>query len=179
MDIDKQKKISKSLSYWLRHRPEKIGIKLDSQGWTDVKELMEKAKGELLFDFNELKEVVQKCDKQRFSFSDDFCSIRANQGHSTDVKLKFKEIAAPPILYHGTVDKFIEAIKKKGLLPMNRHHVHLSKDEETAIKVGSRRGKPVILKIDAQKMQDAGMIFYISDNGVYLTDSVPKRYIIF
>jgi putative RNA 2'-phosphotransferase len=179
MDKERQQKISKSLSYWLRHRPEVIGIKLDKGGWTDVKELIEKAQKEIVFDFNELKEVVQNCDKQRFALSEDFCSIRANQGHSTDVKLEFKEIAAPPVLYHGTVEQFIESIKKKGLIPGKRHHVHLSKDIETATKVGERRGKPIILKINAMKMQDAGYRFYISDNGVYLTDSVPPRYIEF
>ena len=179
MDKDRHSKISKSLSYWLRHRPEKIGITLNDGGWTDVKELIEKAKKEIVFDFNELKEVVQNCDKQRFSFSEDFCSIRASQGHTIKVKLNFKEVAAPPILYHGTVEQFIDSIKKSGLLPGKRHHVHLSKDIETATKVGARRGKPVILQIDAKKMQDVGFVFYISDNGVYLIDSVPKRYIIF
>lgn len=179
MDKERQTKISKALSYWLRHRPEKIGITIGNDGWTDVKELIEKAKTELLFDFNELKEVVQNCDKQRFSFSEDFCSIKCNQGHSIDVKIKFKEIVAPPLLYHGTVQQFIESIKKKGLIPGKRHHVHLSKDVETATKVGERRGKPIILKIDAKKMQDDGLRFFISDNGVYLADSVPKKYIIF
>ena len=179
MDKDKQTKISKSLSYWLRHRPEKIGIVLNDGGWTDVKILIEKASKELIFDFNELKEVVQNCDKQRFSFSEDFCNIRASQGHTIKVKLAFKEIAAPPVLYHGTVDKFIESIKKSGLIPGKRHHVHLSKDIETATKVGARRGKPIILEIDAKSMQDSGFTFYISDNGVYLIDSVPKRYIMF
>jgi len=179
MEEERRSKLSKFLSYTLRHAPEKIGIKLNDGGWADVKELIEKSKHKIMFDFNELKEVVKTCDKQRFTLSDDMCNIKCNQGHTVKVKLNFKEIAAPPILFHGTVDKFIEEIKKKGLLPMKRHHVHLSKDEETAIKVGSRRGKPVILKIDAQKMQDAGFKFFISDNGVYLTDSVPKRYIIF
>ena len=177
MDKERHTKISKSLSYWLRHRPEAIGIKLDKGGWTDVKELIEKAQKEIVFDFNELKEVVQNCDKQRFSLSEDFCSIRANQGHSTKVELEFKEVAAPPVLYHGTVEQFMESINKKGLLPGKRHHVHLSKDEETARKVGERRGKPIILKINAMKMQDDGFRFFISENGVYLTDSVPKRYI--
>jgi putative RNA 2'-phosphotransferase len=179
MDKERHQKISKSLSYWLRHRPEAIGIKLDKGGWTDIKELIEKAQKEIVFDFNELKEVVKNCDKQRFALSEDFCSIRASQGHSVEVKIDFKEIAAPPVLYHGTVEQFIESIKKQGLLPGKRHHVHLSKDEETAKKVGERRGKPIILKIDAMKMQDAGYKFYISENGVYLTDSVPKRYISF
>lgn len=179
MDKDRHQKISKSVSFWLRHKPEKIGLTLNKGGWADVKELIEKAQVEIAFDFNDLKEVVKNCDKQRFSFSEDFCSIRANQGHTVKVDIAFKEIVAPPVLYHGTVEQFVESIKKKGLLPMKRHHVHLSKDIETATKVGARRGKPVILSIDAKTMQDYGYRFFISENGVYLTDSVPKRYITF
>lgn len=179
MEEEKRKKISKSLSYWLRHRPEVIGITLNNEGWTNVKELIEKAQLEVQFDLDELKEVVVSCDKQRFSFSEDFSNIRASQGHSVKINLSFKEITAPPVLYHGTAEQFIESIKKKGLLPGKRHHVHLSKDIETASKVGQRHGKLVILKIDTIKMQDAGFAFYISDNGVYLTDSVPKKFITF
>lgn len=172
--------LSKFLSYVLRHRPEKINIKLDKNGWTDISTLIENAKREVEFTREELNEVVANCDKQRFSISEDGLKIRANQGHSTDeVKIKFKEIAAPPVLYHGTVDAFIDSIKKTGLKPMKRHHVHLSKDEATATNVGQRRGKPIILKIDAMRMQDEGFKFYISDNGVYLTDFVPKKYITF
>lgn len=177
---DKQKiNLSKSLSYWLRHRPEKIGIDLDKEGWTDVQELIEKAKSEIEFTLEDLQEVVATCEKQRFSLSENNLKIRANQGHNknVDVDIKFKEIAAPPVLYHGTVDKFMSSINKKGLMPMNRHKVHLSKDIGTAEKVGSRRGKSVLLAINAQKMQDEGFKFFISDNGVYLTDSVPSKYI--
>ena len=177
MEKDRHKKISKSLCYWLRHRPENIGIELDKNGWTSIDTLIENAKKEVEFTREELNEVVANCDKQRFSISDDGLRIKANQGHSTDVKLTFKEIAAPPVLYHGTVQQFIDSIMKSGLKPMKRHHVHLSKDVETATNVGSRRGKPVILKINAMKMQDDGFKFYISDNGVYLTDIVPKKYI--
>lgn len=179
MEEDRRTKISKSLSYILRHRPDSIGIVIGKDGWVDVKSLIEKAatKGKFVFDLDELKEVVETCVKQRFSFSDDFSSIKANQGHTVDVEIKFKEIAAPPILYHGTVDKFMDSIKKKGLIPGNRHHVHLSKDEVTAIDVGKRRGYPVILEINSRKMQDDSFKFYISDNGVFLTDIVPPEYI--
>lgn len=177
MEQEKHKKISKNLSYWLRHKPEKIGITLDKEGWTDVAELIEKAKAEIEFNIEELKEVVAESDKQRFALSEDGTKIRANQGHSVDVKIKFKEIAAPPVLYHGTVGQFMDSINKKGLIPGKRHHVHLSKDKETAEKVGSRRGTAIILKIDSMKMQDDGFRFYISENGVYLTDFVPSKYI--
>jgi len=177
MNKETHTKISKSLSYWLRHRPEAIGIIISKDGWVDVSDLIEKAQKEVEFNLEDLKEVVKNCEKQRFKLSDDFSKIKANQGHSVKVKLDFKEIAAPPVLYHGTVSQFIDSIMKKGLLPGKRHHVHLSKDIETANIVGARRGKPVVLKIDATRMQDEGFRFYISDNGVYLTDSVPKKYI--
>lgn len=176
MEESRKKQISKGLSYWLRHRPEKIGITLDKEGWTDVVELLEKAKVEIEFTLEELKEVVETNDKQRFAFSQDFSKIRANQGHSVEVEISFKQITAPPVLYHGTVSKFMDSINKKGLIPGNRHHVHLSKDKETAEKVGSRRGTPVILKINAYKMMEDGHKFYISENGVYLTDEVPPKY---
>jgi len=179
MEKDKQVKLSKALSYWLRHKPEKIGIILDKNGWTDISVLIEKAKTEIEFTIDDLKQVVVDSDKQRFAISEDGSQIRANQGHTTEVELTFKEIAAPPVLYHGTVKEAIEGIKKVGLKPMKRHHVHLSKDIETATIVGARRGKPILLKIDAMKMQDEGFKFYISENGVYLTDIVPKKYITF
>jgi putative RNA 2'-phosphotransferase len=179
MSLSKERhtKISKSLSYWLRHKPEDIDIVLDKDGWTSVVELIEKAKSKVYFDFNELKEVVKNCDKQRFSLSEDFTMIRANQGHTTEVEIKFKKVVPPVILYHGTVKEFIDSIKKKGLIPGKRHHVHLSKDRETAEKVGSRRGKPIILEVDCKKMLEDGCEFFISDNGVYLVDIVEPKYI--
>ena len=174
---EKKKKLSKSLSYWLRHHPEDIGITVTKEGWVNVKELMEKASRKLLFDFNELKEVVQTNDKKRFMFSEDFCEIRANQGHSIDVEIKFKEVVPPAILYHGTPNKNVESILKNGLNKGSRHHVHLSVDEITAAKVGARRGDFTILKIEALRMRADKHKIYISENGVYLVDEVPSKYI--
>lgn len=177
MDKNRHTKISKSLSYWLRHKPEDIGIELDNDGWTDVATLIENAKKKVYFDLNELKEVVKNCDKQRFKLSEDFTRIKANQGHTADVEIKFKKVIPPVVLYHGTVKEFLDSIKKKGLIPGKRHHVHLSKDKETAEKVGARRGKPILLEIDCKKMLADGVEFFISDNGVYLVDIVEPKYI--
>lgn len=178
MDKDKEKKISKQLSYWLRHHPEDIGISIAKNGWVDVKELLEKSKSKLLFDFNELKSVVQNNDKQRFSFNEDFCLIKANQGHTTDVEIKFDEVVPPAILYHGTSVGFVDLIMKEGLKKMSRHHCHLSKDIETSKKVANRRGgENVILRVEAMRMRADGYKIYISDNGVYLVDEVPLKYI--
>ncbi|WP_438422519.1 RNA 2'-phosphotransferase [Aquimarina macrocephali] len=174
------KHISKFLSLILRHNPDKVGIQLDEKGWTDVQELLQKVKRhrpELSMDV--LEEVVASCDKQRFAFNEDHTRIRASQGHSIQVDLEYQPKQPPEFLYHGTVAKFMDAIREKGLLKMNRHHVHLSKERETAIKVGSRRGKPIILTVRSGEMYAKGIEFYQSDNEVWLTDVVAPEYIEF
>ena len=177
MDKNREKKISKQLSYWLRHNPDDIGLIINKSGWTDVKDLLKKSENKLYFDFNELKYVVQNNSKQRFSLSEDFCEVRANQGHSIEVDLGLEEVKPPQILYHGTPEKSVDSIMKEGLKKMNRHAVHLSKDVDTASQVGSRRGKFVVLEIEAMRMRADGYKFYISENGVYLVEEVPVKYI--
>ncbi|MER0437944.1 RNA 2'-phosphotransferase [Emticicia sp. W12TSBA100-4] len=169
--------ISKYLSLILRHQPQSIGLVLDPNGWADVDELLNKSK--LKFSFQQLVEVVEKNDKQRFILSDDQTKIRANQGHSIKIDLDLTPQIPPPILYHGTVEKYLDSIRTEGLKKMNRNHVHLSKDIETAQKVGNRRGIAIILKIDAEAMNNDKILFYCSENGVWLTDNVPTKYISF
>jgi putative RNA 2'-phosphotransferase len=174
------KHISKFLSLVLRHKPEEIGITMDANGWVNVDELIEKCKHKnIAFDFDTLEELVITNDKQRFTFSDNYVRIRANQGHTVNVDLEFEPTEPNSFLYHGTVAKFIDEIKVKGLQKIQRLHVHLSKDLETAVKVGSRRGKPIILKINAAKMYKDGHTFYLSKNGVWLCEGVPAEYIEF
>ena len=174
------KHISKFLSLILRHNPGKIGLQLDENGWTNVDELLRKAqRHQPKLDVQLLKEIVETNDKKRFAFNDDETRIRANQGHSIEIDLKYKPIRPPEFLYHGTVAKFMEPIKEKGLLKMNRHHVHLSEERETATKVGSRRGKPIILTVRSGEMYTNGIDFFQSDNGVWLTDVVLLEYIEF
>ncbi len=176
--ITDQTKISKFLSLVLRHKPETIGLYLDVNGWADTNLLitaMQKAGYSI--DLDILKEIVASSDKQRFKFNDDFTLIRANQGHSIEVDLKFEAKTPPEVLYHGTATRNLESIKQYGLLKQSRHHIHLSADTETARAVGMRYGKPVVLKIEAQKMYKDGIIFYQSDNGVWLTEFVDTKYI--
>lgn len=171
---------SKFLSYVLRHRPESIGITLDKQGWVDVSELLAKANADgTRITLDELKRIVAENDKKRFVLNDDATRIRAAQGHSVNVDLKLPVKAPPPVLYHGTVGKFVDAIRKEGLRPMNRHDVHLSPDRETATKVATRRGKPVILVIETYPLVRDGYQFRVSDNGVWLVPDVPAKYIRF
>lgn len=177
MEKKKEKKLSKSLSYWLRHKPEDIGIELTEDGWTNIYDLIEKAKDKVEFTFDELKYVVENNDKQRFSINEDEMLIRANQGHSIKVDLKLEEVIPPQILYHGAPVGVVDLIMKEGLSKMNRHHVHLSSDEETAAMVGSRRGKFEILQIEAMRLRADGHKIYMSANGVYLVDEVPPEYI--
>ena len=173
-------RISKFLSLVLRHEPEKIGIVLDEHGWTDCHELIQAAaRHGVQFDHATLLEIVRASDKQRFALSEDGTRIRANQGHSVKVDLALTPQPPPESLYHGTVEKFIAAIRSTGLHKGERHHVHLSPDLTTATKVGERRGKPVILTIRAAAMANAGHPFFLSDNGVWLTDAVPPEFIEF
>lgn len=171
--------ISKFMSLILRHNPSAAGITLDGNGWADVNLLiagMNKSRRTSVT-FDDIKEVVATNDKKRFAFNDDFTKIRANQGHSVKVDVELNEAVPPAILYHGTISKFVRAIRAEGLKPQSRLHVHLSADRETATKVGSRRGTAVILVINAFKMHEDGYKFYLSENGVWLTDAVPAVYI--
>jgi putative RNA 2'-phosphotransferase len=178
---DKEIKItSKFLSLILRHQPEIIGLSLDENGWADTNTLLAQltAHGHPVSKAS-LEKVVDTNDKKRFAFNEDHSRIRASQGHSVDVELNLQQQRPPEYLYHGTIGDFIDTIKAEGLQKMSRRHVHLSQEESTAKAVGGRRGKPVILSIRARQMQEAGFIFYLSENGVWLTDHVPAQYITF
>ncbi len=178
MKEERKKSIGKFLSLILRHEPSKIGIQLDVNGWADVEELIQKcAKHRIVFTRDELDEIVATNNKKRYTLSDDGSKIRANQGHSIAVDLEFTPEVPPVYLYHGTADRFLPAIKGEGIKKMNRQHVHLSLDKETAIAVGSRHGKVVVLTILARKMQEDGLLFYRSANGVWLTDYIDPQYI--
>ena len=168
------------MSLVLRHKPEQLGLRLDENGWVEVSELLAAMCSQGLdVDADLLEEVVRENDKQRFAFNEDKTRIRANQGHSVEVDVELEETLPPDFLYHGTVEKFLDLIRESGLKKMSRQHVHLSAEIETASNVGSRRGKPVILKIKSAQMVQDGYPFFLSANGVWLTDNVPPRYITF
>jgi putative RNA 2'-phosphotransferase len=176
---EKEKKHkSKFLSFVLRHHPELIGLALDENGWADVATLLQAATTkDVHITLDELDEIVATNDKKRFIFNADKSRIRANQGHSINVDLALEPMQPPNILYHGTVDKFMDSIRALGLQKMERHHVHLSSNLATAQQVGSRRGKPVVLTVQAGLMYADGHVFYQSENQVWLTDAVPPKYL--
>ena len=171
-------KVSKYLAKYLRHAPHELGLELQPGGWVPVDDLLAAAeKNGFPISYDELVECVETNDKQRFAFDVSGELIRANQGHSVEVDLQLEEREPPEFLYHGTVERFLPSILEEGLIRGKRHHVHLSKDFETARKVGSRRGKPVILQVDAGRMHWDGHKFLLSANGVWLTDSVAPAYL--
>ena len=178
MNAEQTKRTSKFLSLVLRHQPEKIGIALDPAGWTSVAELLDAlARHGKPVSRADLKFVVANNDKQRFALSDDGESIRASQGHSVDVELGSVPAEPPETLFHGTVEKFLDSIRSQGLLKGKRHHVHLSATRETAIAVGGRRGLPIVLTVHAHAMRAAGHDFFLSANGVWLTECVPAEFV--
>ncbi len=171
-------RLSKRLSLWLRHQPEAAGLTLDAQGWTQVDAVLAAlARDGVACDWEDLLRVVEQSDKQRFEFSGDTVLIRARQGHSVEVELDWPRATPPTLLYHGTVERFLDAILAEGLKPMRRHHVHLSPDLETATRVGARRGRPVILAVRAAALDAAGQPFFLTSNRVWLTESVPPDFI--
>jgi putative RNA 2'-phosphotransferase len=171
--------LSKFLSLILRHKPDTIGLSLDAQGWAAIDELIAKSDAAgMRFTREELLQVVQSSDKNRFSVSDDGQQIRAAQGHSVDVELGLLPQEPPAVLYHGTATRFVDAILSEGLKPQARQQVHLSADEATALRVGERHGKPVILEVDTLRMHAQGFKFYRADNGVWLTDLVPPEFLV-
>lgn len=176
---DKQARhISKFLSLVLRHAPETIGVTLDAAGWIDVDKLLSAAASHgNPITRDQLDHVVHTNDKRRFAFSDDGRRIRAQQGHSVNVEYEYQPVTPPPTLYHGTATRNLEAILAEGLKPMSRTHVHLSGDHETAVKVGQRHGKPIVLLIDAAEMHKYGHSFFKTPNDVWLVECVPSQYL--
>ncbi|KWI35375.1 RNA 2'-phosphotransferase [Burkholderia stagnalis] len=170
---------SKYLSYLLRHEPQAIGLQLDPEGWADIDALVAgAARHGRQLDRATIEAVVATNDKKRFALSDDGRRIRAVQGHSTPaVRRQYPERQPPDVLYHGTATRFLDSIRAQGLKAGTRHHVHLSQDMSTAISVGKRYGKPVVLAIRARHMHERGFRFFMAENGVWLTDDVPAEFL--
>jgi putative RNA 2'-phosphotransferase len=180
MDDKRNVKVSKFLSLVLRHEPETAGISLDTNGWVTVEQLLDGCnKKGFAISLGELQEVVATNSKKRFSFNADGTKIRANQGHSVEVDLDYKSMVPPAQLFHGTATRFLDSIRAQGLLKQQRHHVHLSAEFETALKVGQRHGKPLVLTVKSGEMHAEGIVFYQSANGVWLTETVAARFLIF
>lgn len=180
MGIDSARlvKVSKYLSKHLRHQPHRLGLTLAEGGWVSVDALLSACAAHgFPVTPEELREVVAKNDKQRFAFDSTGQRIRANQGHSVKVDLQLQAAIPPSLLYHGTSARALKAIEAGGLRKMTRHHVHLSEEVETARRVGARHGRPVVFAVDAAAMVDAGHVFHLSANQVWLVECVPTAFL--
>ncbi|OHT15129.1 putative RNA 2'-phosphotransferase [Tritrichomonas foetus] len=169
---------SKFLALVLRHKPQTIGLTLDENGWADIETLLSCCqKNRKNITREELNEIVSTDNKKRYTISEDGLKIRAAQGHSIQVDLELQPQDPPPILYHGTCERFLPSIMRGGLKHQSRNYVHLSIDVQTAMNVGRRHGKPVVLEIDTQSMKNDGMLFYLAENGVWLSNDIDIKYL--
>jgi putative RNA 2'-phosphotransferase len=171
-------KPAKYMSLLLRHKPELENLDMDKYGCVFVEQLIHS----LNITMEELIEIVNNDNKQRFSFNSELTKIRVNQGHSLSwIELKLIEQTPPDILYHGTSKKFLSSIYEKGIIKnfgkFQRNHVHLSIDLKTAENVGKRHGTVYILYINSKQMFIDGYKFYLSENNVWLTNNIPRKYI--
>ena len=171
------KSTSRFISLILRHKPEAADVTLDEHGWADVEKLIAGISRTRQLDMATLERIVADDEKQRYSFNEDKTKIRANQGHSVPVDVELEIVPPPEFLYHGTGEKYVESIDREGLVPKSRLYVHLSKDEDTAKKVGQRHGKPVVYTVLSGALYRDGITFYRSSNGVWLVKSVPVGYL--
>jgi putative RNA 2'-phosphotransferase len=180
MNDKEMTRASKFLSLILRHEPDRVGLKLGDAGWVGVKELLQAVnRHEVSLTLDQLAHVVATSDKKRFAFSEDGRRIRANQGHSIAVNLRYQPQVPPEFLYHGTAIRFLPGIRRHGLQRMQRHDVHLSAETKVTVQVGSRHGKPALLIIRSGDMHRAGHVFTCSANGVWLVKHVPPEFIDF
>jgi putative RNA 2'-phosphotransferase len=174
------KRISKQISYWLRHHPEDAGLTVDDFGWTSIEHLLKALHSKNLeVSLPDLLRLTNGFDKVRWEIDEAGGRIRATHGHSFPVLLEDKVKLPPDILYHGTAVKNIPTIKEQGLTPMSRQFVHLSETIETARNVGSRHGKPALIEVEAGRLANEGWKFYQTSDNVWLTSAIPAEYLVF
>jgi putative RNA 2'-phosphotransferase len=176
--VERYVRASRFLSWVLRHDPGGIGLALDSSGWADIDELIDRAAGKGRALTREIiYEIVESDEKGRYELTDDLTRIRACYGHSLDVEQSRTSEKPPATLYHGTAARNLDAILRRGIVPGRRRFVHLSVDRETAIEVGRRHGAPVVLAVRAGDLFDSGVEFYRAGRDIWLVRSVPPDFI--
>ena len=174
MERDLKTKVSRYMSYLLRHNPE--NLKMDRHGFVDLNQLLEKLRERFQIDKNFIFEIVEKSDRKRFEIVEN--KIRALYGHTIPVKLELEEDKVAKVFYHGTTPDAASKILEVGLKPMKRRWVHLSPTMEIATEVGLRRTEnPVILEIDAEAARKNGLRFYKATDKVYVCGAILPRYI--
>ncbi|EDO1128412.1 RNA 2'-phosphotransferase [Listeria innocua] len=180
MSMNKIDRLSKEVSYALRHAPWEYELEIDDQGWVSVAQLLSALNEDYKWvnlKEEDLQRMVDDSEKRRHEISDG--RIRAFYGHSIPMKIVKEEAIPPEFLYHGTAHNFLSEIEKKGLVPMSRQYVHLSEDIETANLVGKRKDKnPIILEVSALEARNEGVNFYYGNEKVWLADAIPSKFIV-
>ncbi len=179
----KEATVSRSMAYLLRHRPQSAGLVMDDQGWVELPAMLDalrKARRREDITAEDLAQIVAHDPKGRYEIDADANPprIRASYGHSVKVRIQYEESEPPEFLYHGTVIRSEPEIRAHGVLRMERKYVHLSETAEMAREVGSRRGEPVVLVVEASRMAAAGYRFYRMAAGIYLTETVPPEFLL-
>lgn len=173
-------KIGKTISYALRHHPEKFNLTLDEEGWCDVSDLLKAIHRHTGIELRmeHLQQLMENSDKKRYELNGH--RIRACYGHSIPKTISYQKQEPPTLLYHGTARRFIASIRQQGLCPQNRQYVHLSSDEATAYRVGKRHDdQPIILVIQAKKAYEDGINFYHANDTTWLCEHIDTAYILF
>lgn len=170
-------KESKFLSLVLRHKPQAVGIRLDCAGWADVQDLVSGMSKFLPFNFNMLEEIVRTDAKQQYTFNEDKTRIRAIGGHSIPVDLDLNAAVPPEFLWYGTGEQYAPSIHQQGLIPQDQPYVQLCAEPDAACMIGLRYGNLVLYRVLSEKMAQLGYSFYRSDDGAWLTDSVPAAFL--
>ena len=178
MSVNDRQHIGKCMAYLLRHRPQDANLEMDTRGWVDLAALVDGMNG-MGYDITsaDICDTVENDEKMRFELSSDATYVRALQGHSVDVDPDLVQATPPDVLYHGSATRFAPSIEEMGIISQNRNFVHLSLDPKSAKAIGTRHGTPCVYTIDAGKMARDGYIFYLSRNGIWLTDAVPPEYL--
>jgi putative RNA 2'-phosphotransferase len=179
MDEKQRTALSKFMALLLRHRPGDYGLALDPEGFVPLESLLAAVNGRRGWAWvraEHVEEVIATQTKRRYEIVDG--DIRAIYGHSVEAAVVYPQVVPPEALLHGTARRFVEAIRREGLLPMNRQYVHLTDDLALARLTGLRRDpQPAILRVDAARAHAGGVAFFQADNGVFLAKSVPAEYI--
>lgn len=167
---------SRTLAFLLRHSDRYIDL---DGGWAPVDVILARLAEQFPgFSRTDLEEIVARDAKGRYAFDGAGERIRANQGHSVSgVVIEMEQPQPPELLYHGTSQRFLGAILREGLRPMERQFVHLSGDEKTAKTVGGRHGSPVVLAVEAGRFVRDGQILKRSANGVWQAKYIPPDYL--
>jgi putative RNA 2'-phosphotransferase len=169
-------RVSRFLSFLLRHNPKEYGLKFDGRGFVEWGELFATVQ-ERFPDIteDELLQVIKQSDKKRFEFVDG--KVRATYGHSFQIELGLESVEPPETLYYGTARDLAENILKGGLKPRDRQFVHLTPSLDDALASGRRRDPfPALIAIDAMAARAGGIQFYQS-GPLFLVKEIPPRFL--